>query len=277
MHKNILLGIDVEDPRQHAEGGELYLDRVPGLVQQLLYFLEQRRARATFFVVGEVARRCPDVVRTIAEAGHELGCHSDGHVPLDRQSPAEFRTDTLRALEALHACGVGDVAGYRAPCFSLTRATGWAHSILADLGFRYSSSVLPAHSPLHGWPGFGRNPKRMCSGLWEVPVTLLPRPLPPLPIGGVYLRALPNWAVRLALRVHRRSGSPAVVYFHPYDADPGQERFAQSGFRRGGVYHRLMYLNRDRLFSRLEAAEQLGFRFAPIGSFVEALERGTSR
>ena len=274
-----LFSVDVEDARDGVPGGERLPARVPEMVDLYLDFLRRHRSRGTFFVVGQVARRHPDLIRTIIDEGHEIGCHSDRHIPLDRLDRAGFRSDTLRNLDALHAAGAIDVAGYRAPCFSLNGRTQWAHEVLAELGFNYSSSVLPARNPLYGWPGFGHRPRRVESGLWEIPVTLLPSPLPPLPMGGgVYFRALPKWLLRRALAARRKTGLPLVGYFHPYDVDSKQERFAHAGFRRLGPYNWLMYRNREQVIDRLEMAVGLGFELAPLGSLAERLRlEGTGR
>jgi polysaccharide deacetylase family protein (PEP-CTERM system associated) len=227
-------------------------------------FLRRHDARATFFVVGELARSDPDLIRRIVGEGHEIGCHSDRHVTLDRQDPASFRDDLSRNLEALHAAGARDVRGYRAPCFSLTEATRWAYPILAEFGFLYSSSVLPARNPLFGWPDFGRD-SRIVDGVLEMPVTLLPCRLLPLPIGGVYFRALPSTLLRQALRGRQRRGEAVLSYLHPYDLDTEQERFAHPGFSRWSPYNWLMYANRRRVLDRLDMVARLGFRFVSYG------------
>jgi polysaccharide deacetylase family protein (PEP-CTERM system associated) len=274
-----LFSVDVEDPRDGVPHGEKLPARVPQLVERYLDFLGRHQAKATFFVVGQVARRHKTLIRTLVDEGHEVGCHSDRHVPLDTLGPANFRDDTMRCLDSLHGAGAVRIEGYRAPCFSLTERTRWAYEVLADLGFRYSSSVLPAASPLHGWPGFGRRPRETAGGLWELPVTVLPSPLPPLPFGGgVYFRALPRWLVRRGLRTAAASARPVIGYFHPYDIDTDQEQFAHPGFRRGSPFNWLMYRNRHLVFERLELAAQLGFAFAPFAPYAEALreERQTT-
>jgi len=268
-----LFSVDVEDARDGVPGGERLPARVPEMVDLYLDFLRRHRSTGTFFVVGQVARAHPDLIRAIMDEGHEIGCHSDRHIPLDRLDRAAFRTDTLRNLEALDAAGANDIAGYRAPCFSLNSRTQWAHEVLAELGFSYSSSVLPGRNPLFGWPGFGTSPRRLEAGLWEIPVTLLPSPLPPLPMGGgVYFRTLPKWLLRRALAARRKAEIPLVGYFHPYDVDTTQERFAHGGFRRRGPYNWLMYRNRDQVFERLEMAVGLGFELSPMRSLAEQLQ-----
>jgi len=265
-----LFSVDVEEPGAGAGDGVAARSRVPELTGRYLDFLRRHEALGTFFIVGNVARALPDLVRRILDEGHEVGCHSDAHVPFDRLGPEGFRADTGRALAALAAAGAKDVRGYRAPCFSLTGRTFWAHESLAGLGFAYSSSVLPARSPLYGWPGFG-GARTMAGGLVELPVTLFSPRAVPVPSGGVYWRALPAWLVRRRLAAHRRRGGPVLSYFHPYDVDETPERAAHPGFARFGLSNWLLHRNRGEVFPRLESAAALGFRFAPYGPYAHAM------
>lgn len=270
-----LFSLDVEDPRLALPGGEAMPARVPAMVDAYLEFLARDGSRGTFFIVGEVARRHPEVVAGIAAAGHEIGCHSDAHIPLDRQDKDGFREDLQRNLDALAAAGAGEVTGYRSPCFSLTSETRWAYDVLAGLGFRYSSSVLPARSPLHGWPGFGPDP-RIVKGVVELPVSLLPLRLLPVPIGGVYFRVLPRPLLRWALGRRRKLGEAVLSYHHPYDIDSKQV-YTHAEFRRLSPYDLLMRANRGAVLPRLEMARSMGFAIAPYGPYAarvrETLER----
>ncbi|HEX6374319.1 MAG TPA: polysaccharide deacetylase family protein [Allosphingosinicella sp.] len=258
-----LFSVDVEDPRLELPDGERLPARVPELVGAYLDLLRRHQATGTFFIVGEVARRHPQMVRRIAEEGHELGCHSDAHIPLDRLGRARFREDVLRNLDALRAAGAEEIQGYRAPCFSLTAATRWAYATLAELGFAYSSSVLPARSPLYGDPGFGTRP-RLIDGIVELPVTLLPFRWLKVPVGGLYFRVLPRPILRAALARHRRRGDAVAGYHHPYDIDR-QARFTHAGLRRWGLFDLLMRANRGAVLPRLEMVGAMGFSFAPYG------------
>lgn len=269
---SFLFGVDLEDPRFTIPDGMRLPDRVPAMTERYLDFLRQRGAKGTFFVVGDVARAHPSLIAAIASEGHEIACHSDRHIPLDRQSPAEFRDDLRRNLDALADAGVAGVSGYRAPSFSLTGRTSWAYEVLAELGFRYSSSVLPARSPHFGWPGFGEAPRRI-GDLVEMPMTLVHPRLLRLPLGGgVYFRALPKAVLRRAFAARARRGAESVTgYFHPYDIDEAQERIAFPGFRRRGLSNWLLHHNRGTVFARLEMVERLGFSFAPYGPETERL------
>lgn len=269
MSGQYLFSLDVEDPRDAFAGGAAYPARVPELTEAYLDFLRRHRGRGTFFVVGEVARRHPELVRDIAAEGHEIACHSDRHVRLDRQGPSQLRDDLLRNLDALHAAGATQVRGFRAPCFSLTRCTRWAYRILASLGFTYSSSVLPARNPIAGWAGFGERPRRI-DGILEMPVTLLR--LPRVPLGGLYFRLIPEPVLRRALRARARAGEPILAYHHPYDIDSGQP-FAHPDFGRWSPFGLLMALGRGVVIPRLEMAARIGFRFEAYGDHAAALAR----
>ncbi|HYW17050.1 MAG TPA: polysaccharide deacetylase family protein [Allosphingosinicella sp.] len=255
-----LFSVDVEDPRLDLPDGERLPPRVPALVASYLDFLRRHGGTGTFFFVGEVARRHPELVARIVAEGHEIGCHSDAHIPLDRLGSARFRDDVLRNLDSLRSAGAGEVAGYRAPCFSLTAQTGWAYAILAELGFAYSSSVLPARSPLYGNPEFGTGP-RLIEGVVELPVTLTPFRMLPVPVGGLYFRVLPKPVLRRALAARLRRGEAVASYHHPYDIDTEQS-FTHSGFRRWSPFDLLMRANRGAVLPRLEMAASMGFHFA---------------
>jgi polysaccharide deacetylase family protein (PEP-CTERM system associated) len=265
-----LFSLDLEDPRDALAGGERHPARVPPLTEAFLAFLRRHDGRGTFFTVGSVARRHPELLRAIAAAGHEIGCHSDAHLRLHQQDPRGFRDDLRRNLDAIDAAVAVPVRGYRAPCFSLTRNTRWAYEILAELGFTYSSSVLPARNPIGGWPGFGPAP-RMIDGIIELPVTLLPWPR--VPMGGVYFRALPRALLRRGLSACLRRGQPVLAYHHPYDIDTAQG-FAHPDFARWSPPGLLMRMGRAQLLARLEMAAQLGFRFEAYDRYAQEAPHG---
>ena len=254
-----LFSVDVEDPRDERADGERFPARVPDLVRAYLAFLRCHGGRGTFFFVGRVARRHPGLVRAVLAEGHEIGCHSDAHIPLPQQGQSAFRDDLLRNMDALRAAGAERLAGYRAPCFSMTAQTQWAYPILGELGFFYSSSVLPARNPLHGWAAFGREPKRI-AGVLELPISVSPRRFGAVPTGGLYFRALPRWVLRRVLLRQARRGEALLSYVHPYDLD-SEQPFAHPAFARWSPFGILMRRGRGEVLPRLEMAHGLGFRF----------------
>jgi polysaccharide deacetylase family protein (PEP-CTERM system associated) len=271
MHasRTYLFSVDVEDARLMVPNGERFVPRVEPMTLRYLDWLDRHKFSATFFVVGDIARRYPDLVREIARRGHELGCHSNQHIPLDQQTPEELRADLDACLAELSACGATKVTGYRAPTFSLTSKTAWAYEILSAAGITYSSSVLPAPNPLYGWPEFGGATRRLPSGVLEIPMTLARVGPLRVPIGGgVYFRALP---FPLIARAFKRSPNDEAVtgYFHPYDIDVDQERYMHAGIKNNPLYHWLMFFNRKSVFDRLDRLIEKGFRIETYAAYAE--------
>jgi polysaccharide deacetylase family protein (PEP-CTERM system associated) len=269
-----LPAIDLEDPRSLLKDGACVQDRVPENTDRLLALFRDGGVRATFFVAGEVARRHPALVARIAAGGHEIASHGWRHRPLDRLSPSDFEAEVRLSREALQRACAGPVQGFRAPWFSLTARTAWAHAVLSRAGFAYSSSVLPARNPLYGWPKFGNACRRVAGGLWEVPVTVGPWAGAGVPFGGgVYFRLLPLGLIR---RLARRAGraTPVAGYLHPYDIDEGQERFRHAGLAGGRLFHWFLYHGRARALDKYRRfLSQV--RTMTYGDFVrERLESG---
>ena len=249
---HLLFSIDLEDVRDQVPGGSKYREAVPANTHQYLGFLQRHQAKGTFFVVGKVARKYPSLIREIIAEGHEIGCHSDRHIQLTRQTPSEFSEDLKRNLDALHEVGMVELIGDRAPTFSLTEKTRWAYQHLAENGFKYSSSVLPAPNPLYGWKEFGRKP-RTIQGIYEIPITLHELPFLRIPLaGGVYFRVIPGFLVNYSARVAVSKGRPITTYLHPYDIDTDQEHFMHPDLDNKKHLNYLMYINRSRVFKKLE-------------------------
>lgn len=250
--------------------GARFQERVPGNVARFLDFLGRHQMRTTFFTVGDVARRYPDLVGDLVAEGHEVACHSSDHVTLDQHDPESFRDDLARNLSDLARAGVDEVRGFRAPMFSLNAETAWAYQHLADFGFTYSSSVLPARHPLYGWAGFDPEPQRMEAGMWEIPVTLLNVPGLRVPIvGGVYFRVLLFAVIHRRCRSRFREGKPVVGYLHPFDIDTEQEPLMHPRLNGNRFYNWLMYRNRATVFERLEKLMALGATIMPYAEFVD--------
>ncbi len=222
--------------------------RYVAMTDRILDFLGERGVEATFFVVGDIAGRTPELIRRVAAQGHEIASHSYRHVPLTLEDRAVFRraiADHRRRLEDLAGAAV---RGFRAPLFSLVPATAWAIEALADAGFDYSSSIVPARAFGHHWAGAPTEPFRWPNGLLELPcpvgrVAFFTMPF----LGGMYLRYLPPWRLRQASR--GRAAGSVWTYCHPYDFDteepfrrlPGRKA-ASSLFlwwNRGSILHRL--------------------------------------
>jgi polysaccharide deacetylase family protein (PEP-CTERM system associated) len=249
--QTFLFSIDLEDVRSLFAGGHRYAERVPPNTERLLAFLARHRARCTFFTTGDVARRYPSLLRDVASAGHEIACHTSDHTPLDRLDPTSLRSDIERFQDDLARAGVAPALGFRAPYGSMIAETAWAYSVLVELGFAYSASVLPGPSPLYGWPEFGPDRPRMQQGLLEIPATLAPFPKMAVPfMSGIYFRLLPFTLVRFLFQRRLSAGDVVASYLHPFDIDTEQERFPFPDMN--AFYGWLMYRRRAAVLPRLD-------------------------
>ena len=262
---------DVEDHRPDDRAELRLLDAT----HRVLEFCAERAIVGTVFVVGEVVRDHPGLIREIAAQGHELGLHGWSHTPITELTRDRFREETARGLGLLGDMSGERVVGFRAPTFSLVRGTVWATEVLADLGFTYSSSILPGWSPLFGFPGLPREPFTWPSGLRELPAPILkvgPLGLPV--VGGTYLRVLPWPVVRAGLRA-KPLGPVPFTYCHPYDADPGEPYWVVPGT--GRVLSPLLWFGRKHMLRRVErllsggVAPPLRDRLAEVPAEVPAV------
>jgi len=204
-----------------------YPKRLAPAVDRILELLDDRGVTATFFVLGWVARHERDMVRRIAEAGHEIASHGMGHHMIGRRSPEEFRDDLIESKQLLEEISGRAVIGYRAPTFSITPDTTWALDVLSRAGFLYDSSVFPVRHDRYGIPYAPRFVHRAVGPdggtLLEIPPLtwrLLGSNLPAA--GGGYLRLFPVRLVGRALRSAARLGRSGMIYLHPWELDPGQ-------------------------------------------------------
>jgi len=277
MNSIFLFSVDLEDIRFLMEDGRGRPERVAANVRSYLEWLRSHGYRCTFFVVGDVAEAYPSLIREIFEKGHEIACHGYRHIPLDQQTPDQFRSLLTANRNALARAGAKNIQGFRAPIFSLTEKTAWAYDVLRDLGFTYSSSVLPAKNPFYGWPEFGPRPK-MIDGILEIPMTVRrfgPYRVPPA--GGVYFRVLPAFFISLSIKKFFRADRPLVGYFHPYDIDTEQERFMHPEINDSRFYNYLMYYNRKNVFRRLDAIVKRGFTICPYAEYVRRERQGLAK
>ncbi len=225
--------------------------RVAANADRLLDLFAAAGVSATFFTLGWVAERHPDLVRRIVAAGHELASHGLDHTRIDRQTPASFRADLRRSRAILEDAGGVAIRGYRAATFSIGPGNLWAFDVLEEEGYAYSSSVYPIRHDLYGMPEAARAPFRPHQGkLIEIPLTTVRRFGRNLPCaGGGYFRLLPYALSRANMRrVNRRDRMPCVFYLHPWEIDPGQPRIAGLGLK-SRIRH---YLNLGLMEGRLE-------------------------
>jgi polysaccharide deacetylase family protein (PEP-CTERM system associated) len=230
------LTIDVEDyfqvsafaPYIRRDEWEQRECRVERNVQRILELLAQKRIKATFFTLGWVAERYPQLVRDIVAGGHELASHGYGHERASDLSQVAFTQDVTRAKKLLEDLAGAPVLGYRAPSFSIGTGNLWAFDVLAQAGYQYSSSVYPIKHDHYGMPDSPRFAYRLASGLLEIPITTLRMGNRNLPSsGGGYFRLLPYALSRWMLRkVNQQDRESAIFYFHPWEIDPEQPRVA---------------------------------------------------
>ena len=225
--------------------------RVEASCDVVLALFAEKRIRATFFTLGWVAARHPALIRRIVAAGHEIASHGWDHARVFTMDAAGFAADLARARDALEQAGGQQVTGYRAPSFSIDPRTLWAHAVLAEAGYAWSSSVAPIAHDHYGWraaPRFAFRPLAD-SALVEVPVTTVEFGARRFAAGGGgFFRVLPYALSRAALaRVNRVDGRPAVFYFHPWEVDPDQPRVAGAPLR-SRLRH---YTNLDRMAGKL--------------------------
>ncbi len=269
-----VLSVDVEDYFQvEAFSGivdrrawESYPSRVEANTHRLLDLFDETGVKTTCFILGWVAERYPALVAEIVRRGHEPACHSYWHRLIFKLTPQEFREDTRKAKDVIEQAAGEAVYGYRAPSFSITKKSSWAPDILAELGFRYDSSVFPVKHDVYGVPDAPREPFRLdtpSGPLNEYPMTTFRfGNSPNMPVaGGGYLRIFPYWYTSMGVRRAWKEGLSVITYVHPWEVDPEQPRL------NGGLKSRLRhYTNLAQTAPRLRKLIAMG----PFGSFRDS-------
>jgi polysaccharide deacetylase family protein (PEP-CTERM system associated) len=230
----------------------------------VLALFDDAGVKATFFTLGWVAERYPALIRRIVDAGHEIASHGYGHDRVFNFTPQEFGADIVRARNLIEDASGQKVTGYRAPSFSIDHRTPWAHEILAENGYHYSSSVAPVKHDHYGWADAPRFAFRPVAGsdFLEIPVTTATLGSRRLAAGGGgFFRLLPyqfsRWAIN---QVNGRDGRPAIIYFHPWEIDPDQPRVANAPLKSklrhytklGAMAGKLSRLTREFEWERLD-------------------------
>ncbi len=273
--------VDVEDYyhvsafERHVrrEDWESYESRVADSTRRLIDLLARHNTRATFFVLGWVAKRFPELVRQIHAAGHELASHSFWHRLVYELSPAEFRQDLRDSRSALEdAAGVA-VTAYRAPSFSITKRSLWALDVLAEEGFQVDSSIFPIYHDRYGMPDAppALHQRATAAGtLWEFPPSIVRLAGMNLPVsGGGYFRLYPlAVSLRALARINRRGRRPFMFYVHPWELDPEQPRLS-AGTPLSRARHRVNLGSTERKLDGLLAR----FRFGTVSDAIAASQR----
>ena len=286
-----VLSIDVEEHFQvHAfesvikrADWDRYPRRVAANTRRILRLLASFDVQATFFTLGWVADREPELVQEIASAGHEIATHGYWHELVYRQTQAEFAADLANSLQAIQGAlqvlpatnGSSDkyrrpIIGYRAPAFSITRESLWALDTLQAQGLVYDSSIFPlvAHDR-YGISNANRFADQVENGLWEFPISTVSLGKRNWPVaGGGYFRLAPLWLTRQAIRRINAEGHPAIIYLHPWEFDPAQPRIPGAPLLSRFRHYVNLHKTEDRLRKLLGE-----FSFAPMKDvFAQYLE-----
>jgi polysaccharide deacetylase family protein (PEP-CTERM system associated) len=247
----VILSFDIEEAYRieaavgltvDADRKAVYAQRMEDATRWLLDCLAARGILATFYVVGEVARDRPALIKAMHRAGHEVGSHSWDHRRIHVHTPASFREDVRTSKDVIEQLTGEEVAGYRAPTFSVVAQTAWALDELAEAGLRYDSSVYPVRHDRYGVPQAPRAPFLAVGAkhsLLEIPPMTLRVLGSNLPAGGGgYFRLFPLAVMERALSQTKQSCQPAVamLYFHPWEFDPGQEQLPLRPLSRWRTY-----------------------------------------
>lgn len=224
--------------------------RVEYATSVILDRLAELDIRGTIFCVAEVAAREPRLMRRMTELGHEIAVHGLQHTPIDLLGQQRFHEQTIRAREMLQDLSGQEVLGFRAPQFSIVPETSWALDVLAEVGFTYSSSILPVATLMYGWPGTPMTPFRWPQGLVEIPCPVVRFMGVTIPyLGGAYMRVLPSLVRRRGVR----TADPASVlwtYCHPWEFDPDEPFYV---YEHGGwLVSRIGWINRGGMLARVE-------------------------
>lgn len=188
----------------------------------VLDLFDEREVKATFFVLGWIADKYPELIQEVARRGHEIACHSYYHRMVSSLTPDEFKRDTDMAISAIVKACSRIPLGYRSPTWGIKSDMQWAFDILADLGFEYDSSIFPARHDLYGDPSAGKEPYPVTTAsgkiVWEIPA--LPVDSPEVAVGGGgWLRHRPYWFSKKHIRIINERQMPVMVYFHPWELD----------------------------------------------------------
>ncbi|KGJ96770.1 XrtA system polysaccharide deacetylase [Colwellia psychrerythraea] len=252
-----VLTVDVED-YFHVSAFEKAINRddwknlelrVEANTYKLLALFEQKQVKCTFFTLGWVAERCPNLIKAIVDQGHELASHGFAHQRATIMTPDEFRQDVSRSKAVLEDASGQSIIGYRAPSFSFNDSNTWVYDILVELGFEYSSSTYPIEHDLYGVPDWPRFKYQRAEGIIEIPVPTIRKNEQNTGIGGGgYFRLYPYWLSKRRIDSYLNAEKqPYSFYFHPWEIDPEQPRVAGASVK-SKLRH---YLNLSRMEGKI--------------------------
>ncbi|WP_334057038.1 XrtA system polysaccharide deacetylase [Alteromonas sp. S005] len=224
--------------------------RVGDNTQRLLDLFAANNVKSTFFTLGWVAQRCPDVIKRIVSEGHELASHGLAHQRATTMSEKELYDDIKQSKDILEDIGGVALKGYRAPSFSINDSNTWAYDILKDLGFVYSSSTYPINHDLYGVPEWPRFKYERENGLIEIPIPTIRKKGVNVGIGGGgYFRLYPYWlSKRRITEFMKAENAPYSFYFHPWEIDAQQPRFENAPWKSKARH----YINLSKMEGKVE-------------------------
>lgn len=273
------MSIDVEDYFQVSAFASViqpkdwpkHESRVEQNTQRILKLLDEHNYKSTFFVLGWVAERYPNLVREIADLGHEIACHGYSHQLIYKQTEQVFREETFKAKKILEDITQSEVNGYRAASYSITKSSLWALDILIEAGFKYDSSIFPIRHDRYGIPDAESVPHMLTAPngkqILEFPLSKANWFGLSVPIaGGGYFRLLPYFVTKAGInKVTKNSGQPYIFYLHPWEVDPQQPRIEASWFSKFRHYRNL-----DQCETRLRKLMR-DFKFTTVAEVLENL------
>ena len=258
--------VDVEDgisiAMRDAFGKKIpQTERVVSNTERVLHLLDKYEVKGTFFVLGQVARDFPSLIKKISHQGHEVGVHGFNHWTFDKLTPSKARRELTEAKALIEDTIGKQTFGHRAPAFSVTPETEWALDVIAEVGFKYDSSIMPCKTRNFGWPGFSKNigliKTKGGNEIIEAPMPVTKVFSKEIPVcGGGYLRLFPQWFNRRAFEAIQKS-RPMISYIHPYEFDP--DRYPDYFFdemKKGGLKSDLkfkfIWFKRSTVYGKLE-------------------------
>jgi len=250
-----------------------YASRVVVNTKKIADILDERNIKATFFILGWIAERFPDMVKRLADNGHEIATHGYAHQMVYKQTKAAFEEDLVKSIEILENISGKKVIGYRAPTYSIIEDSFWAFDILIRHHLLYDSSIFPIMHDRYGVPNGERFPytieREDRQTIIEFPLSTLRLWKWNFPIaGGGYLRLFPYWFLKRSLQWINKQEQPGIIYLHPWELDPEQPRIhnipAITRFRH--------YLNLHSTATKLRNLIR-DFEFAPVRDLLQLVKK----
>jgi polysaccharide deacetylase family protein (PEP-CTERM system associated) len=238
--------------------------RVVNNTERLLNLFDKYDTKATFFILGWIAEKVPELITLIEDRGHEIASHGYSHSLITQVTPVFFNNDIKKALNVTRKCVKQNIIGFRAPSFTITKNTLWAIDILAQNGIEYDSSVFPVgFHPEYGISDAPLNVYKISDEITEVPLSVVEIMGKRIPCsGGGYFRQLPYSLTKYLMKKCNKMGRPVIFYLHPWEIDPQQPRVKLPFLK--SIRH---YNNLNKTYGRLEKLLN-DFKFIPIKEII---------